>query len=245
MSKKIKLIFLSSSDFGIPILKKLVLDARFLTLALITLPDRPKGRGMKTIFSPIKKTALDLGIKVLEFEKGGIQDLEEEIKQIAPDIMLIASFGKIIPASFLNIPPCGVLNIHPSLLPKFRGPSPIQSAILEGKKETGVTIILTDEKTDHGPILKISNLKSQISKISYTELHNKLAGLGAEMICGTVFDWVSGKIKAVAQNESEATYTKKIKKEDGKVDWNDSATAIERKIRAYKTWPTAYFFIEK
>ncbi len=245
VDKKIKIIFLSSSDFGIPSLTKLSENALFDVLALITLPDKPKGRGFKIENSPIKKTALECGIKVLETNNMKDSEFETKVRDAQPDIMVMASFGKIISEFFLRIAPYGVLNIHPSLLPKYRGPSPIQSAILNGDDKTGATIMLTDSKMDHGPIIKISNFQFLISNLGYKKLHNKLAELGADLICEVIPDWISGKIKAEPQDEEMATYTKKIVKEDGLINWNEPAKIIERKIRAYEIWPKAYFFIKK
>lgn len=171
-------------------------------------------------------------------------EFEAKIKSLKPDVIVMASFGKIIQDSFLNIAPHGVLNIHPSLLPKYRGPSPIQTVILNGDSETGVTIILTDNKMDHGFIVRHSVFNIGL-KIKYKELHNELAELGASLICEVIPNWISGKIKADPQDESEATYTKKITKEDGLINWNEPAEIIERKTRAYEIWPTTYFFIKK
>jgi len=137
------------------------------------------------------------------------------------------------------MPKYGALNIHPSLLPKYRGASPIQTTILNGDRETGVTIILMDEEMDHGNI--ISNSKFLISnKPTYEKLSEKLADVGAELLIKTLPDWISGKIKAGPQDHSQATFCKIIKKEDGKIDWNKSAEEIEKQIRAYSVWPTTY-----
>lgn len=255
MKNKIKLIFLSSSEFGVPILKKIAADARFETLAVITLPDKPKNRGMKTEISLIKKTALDLGIKILEALDIHSLEFLEEVRNLKPDLMVMAAFGKIVPPEFLKIPPHGVLNIHPSFLPKFRGPSPIQSAILSDEEKTGITIMLTDDKMDHGPILSqischlsvknLSKEKRRIFKLGYKDLSLKLADIGSDLICEIIPDFILGKIKPEPQDETLATYTKKITKEDGFIDWNEPAEIIERKVRAYEAWPIAYFFIKK
>lgn len=252
---KIKLIFLSTSSFGIPALKKIALDKRFEVLTLITSLDKPKGRGMKIELSEIKKTAMELGIKVLEINDIKELKWEEEIKKMKPDVMVMASYGKIVPRNILEIPAFGVLNIHPSLLPKFRGPSPIQSAILADEDKTGVTIILTDDKMDHGPILyqmacrlsvkNLSKEKKLIFSLGYKDLSEKLADIGADLICEAIPDWILGKIKPEPQDEALATYTKKITKEEGLIDWNEPAEIIERKIRAFEVWPVCYFFFKK
>lgn len=243
--KFIKIIYISSAEFGIPALRKIAADARFKILAVITLSDKPKNRGMKTKYSVIKKTALDLEIKILEAENIRSPEFLEEVRRLEPDLMVMASFGKIVPAEFLKIPLHGVLNIHPSLLPKFRGPSPIQSSILADEEKTGVTIMLTDEKMDAGPIVGCRTSDIRVQKCGYKELYAKLAVLGAELICEVIPDWVLGKIRIEPQDEALATYTKKITKEDGFINWNEPAKMIERKVRAFEAWPTAYFFIRK
>jgi len=134
------------------------------------------------------------------------------------------------------------LNIHPSLLPRYRGASPIQTTILNGDKEAGATIILMDEKMDHGDIVAKSKVKSQKSKITYEELSNQLADLGAKLLIETLPNWIAGKIKPRPQDHSRATFTKILKKQDGKIDWGKSAEEIERQIRAFCEWPSVYTF---
>ena len=159
----------------------------------------------------------------------------EEFKKMAPDICVVAAYGKIIPKEWLEIPEYGFLNIHPSLLPKYRGPSPIQTAILNGDKETGVTIILMDKKVDHGPM--IANEKLKMKNEKYKELEEKLAGLGAELLIKTLPKWINGEIKPVEQNHSKTAYAKKFSWLDGKIDWSKSADEIDRQIRALNPEP--------
>ncbi|MBI2635642.1 MAG: methionyl-tRNA formyltransferase [Parcubacteria group bacterium] len=171
--------------------------------------------------------------------KESVSVLIEKLKDLKPDLGLIAAYGKILPKEILDIPRYGFINVHPSLLPKYRGASPIQSAILNGEKETGVTIIKIDEEMDHGAI--ISKSKFLISKSdSYETLSKKLAEIGAELLIKTIPDYISGKIKPIEQEHSKATYTKIIKKEDGKIDWTKSAGEIERMTRGYYPWPSAW-----
>jgi len=168
-------------------------------------------------------------------------DLEkgfDEFKKMKPDICVVAAYGKIIPKEYLKIPKYGFLNIHPSLLPKYRGASPIQATILNGDKESGVTIILMDEKVDHGPILakrEFSIFNFQFSK--YKELEKELAGLGAKLLIETLPKWLNGQIEPIEQNHSEAAYTKKFSWPDGKIDWSKSAEEIDRQIRALNPEP--------
>src|SRR3989344_6865189 len=171
--------------------------------------------------------------------KESVSILIEKLKSLKQDLAVIAAYGKILPKEILEIPSYGFINIHPSLLPKYRGASPIQYAILKGDKKTGVTIMKIDEKMDHGPILEKSEI--QISKSeTYETLSKKLAKLGAELLIKIIPDYVLGKIKPVEQEHKKATYTKIIKKEDGKINWSKSAEEIERMTRAYYPWPSAY-----
>jgi len=172
--------------------------------------------------------------------KESVSVLIEKLNKLKPDLAVIAAYGKILPKEILEIPRYGFINVHPSLLPKYRGASPIQCAILNGDKETGVTIMKIDEKMDHGPILAISKLQITNSKITYPELSKELAGLGAELMVKIIPDYISEKIKPVKQNHLKATYTKIIKKEDGKIDWSKSAESIERMTRGYYPWPSAW-----
>jgi len=160
------------------------------------------------------------------------------------DLFIVASYGKIIPKSILDIPKFGALNVHPSLLPKFRGPSPIQSFILSGEKKTGVTIMLMDEQVDHGPILAKQEL--EFSKINAKELEEKLAELGGQMLVDTIPKWINGEIKAEKQDHSQATFTKKINKEEGFVDLEkDNPELIYKKFIAFQPWPGIYYFAQK
>jgi methionyl-tRNA formyltransferase len=165
----------------------------------------------------------------------------EDIKKIKPDLVIVANYGKIIPQDILNIPRYGFLNVHPSLLPKYRGPSPIQFSILNGDKETGITIILMDAKVDHGPIL--AQRKTIIGENeTAAELRDRLAVLGAKLLIDVIPDWLRGKIKLRRQDERKATYTKILVREDGKIDWKKSVKVIERQIRAFCPWPGTYTF---
>ncbi len=163
----------------------------------------------------------------------------QEIKEVNPDLVVVASYGKIIPKSFLDLPRYGCLNVHPSLLPKYRGASPIQNTILNNEKEAGVSIILMDEKMDHGPI--VASIKYQISeKIRYKELEKELAKLSAKLLKEVLPKWLKGKVKPKEQEHSQATFTKVLKREDGEVNLDDDPREIERKVRAFDPWPGIY-----
>lgn len=171
--------------------------------------------------------------------KETVSILIEKLNNLKPDLAIIAAYGKILPKEILEIPRHGFINVHPSLLPKYRGASPIQHAILNGEKETGVTVMKIDEVMDHGSILASNKLPIN-NQDTYEILSQKLAILGAELLVEIMTDYVSGKIKSVEQNHSKATYTKIIKKEDGKIDWTKDAIKIERMTRAYYPWPSAW-----
>lgn len=230
------LIFLGTPEFGSNILEKLV-ESGFKPSLVITSPDKPVGRKKVITSPPVKEKAQEYGIKVLQPER--IEDCFDEIKKTEPDLMITASYGQLIPKKILDIPKKGALNVHPSLLPKYRGSSPVQAALLRGEKETGITIILMDEKMDHGKI--VSQSKFEIPEKSTLEsLKKELSDRGAELLIETIPKWMEGKIEASAQDDSSATYTKKIKKEDGKINWQNTAEEIERKIRAFYPWPGAF-----
>ena len=245
--KKIKTILIGTSEFAERVFRKIypeLISEGFKIIAVITAPDKPVGRKQELTPPPVKKWALEHNLFIIQPEKIKNPEWIKKINELKPELIILTAYGQIIPKEILDIPKYGALNIHPSLLPKYRGPSPIQTAILNSDKETGVTIILMDEKMDHGPI--ISNSKSQIpnSKITYEELSNKLADLGGELLIETLPDWINGKIKLQSQNHSKATYTKIIKKEDGKINWNQSAEQIERQVRAFHKWPGSFAKIE-
>jgi methionyl-tRNA formyltransferase len=232
--ESIKFAFLGTGDFAVKILE-ILHQNNLIPGLIITTPDKPKGRKM-LLTPPLVK---------IWAEKNNIKTIADYSLLIADcyDLFIIADYGKIIPKEILDISKHGALNIHPSLLPKFRGPSPIQSFILSGEKETGVAIILLDEEMDHGPIIAISSLKSQILNLYYKKLEEKLAELGGELLIKIIPDWISGKIKPQKQNHKEATYTKKIRKNDGLINLDEPAESIERKIRALTPWPGVYTFI--
>ena len=251
----LKIVFFGTSAFAVSSLSGLI-ENGMSPVAVITSPDRLAGRGKKMKTSPVKKFCLSgsqvanaaawkPGFQVVQPEKID-QEFIEELKKIHPEIGVIASYGKILPKALIEIFPKGILNIHPSLLPKYRGASPIQEIILNGETETGVSIILLDEKMDHGSILSqtkfgasdVPNFVSRdLSDITYQALHDSLAKLGAELLIETISKWMTGEITPHPQDDSRATFTKLIKKDDGKIDWSKKAEEIERMVRAYNPWP--------
>lgn len=235
-----KIIFFGTPEFGAVILNVLI-DARLNPALVITEPDRPVGRKQIVNPPPVKLSAQKSAIPVAQPER--VKDCKTEIENLNPDLGIVAAYGQLLPQDILEIPKFGFLNVHPSLLPKYRGPSPIQTAILNGEKETGVTIMVLSEKMDAGSIL--AGKKAPIgAKITYRELHDELAKIGSELLVKTVPDWVGGKIKPQEQDEAEATYTKIIKKADGYIDWKKEASYIERQVRALNPWPGTFTRLE-
>ena len=161
-----------------------------------------------------------------------------------PDLIIVAAYGKILPEEILEIPKYGCLNVHPSLLPRWRGPSPVQFAILNGDTDSGVTIMKIAEKVDAGPVLIQRKLKLEGNE-TYDVLHDKLGKMGGDLLIEIIPEWITGKIDPQLQDESRTTYTRILKKEDGKIDWEKSAEEIERQIRAFNLWPGIFTFWEK
>lgn len=232
-----KIIFFGTPEFGAIILDKLC-QTNFKPVLVATAPDKPTGRKQILTPPPVKLLAQKHGIPILQPEK--IQDTKYEMQNTRPDLIIVASYGQILPKEILEIPKHGCLNVHPSLLPKYRGASPVQYAVLNGEKESGVTIMLIDEKMDHGPIIANVKCKMKNEKITYLELKRDLAEVGAKLLVETIPKWINKEIQPIPQDDSKATYTKILKKEDGKIDWSKPAEYIERQVRAFDPWPGTY-----
>ena len=242
MDKKgLKIVFLGTPEFGVRPLETLINDG-YEIAGVITSPDKPVGRKQILTFPPVKVLAGKHNLPV--YQPRDKTELLEIMEKLRPDLNVIVAFGMILTKEVLAIPKYGTLNIHASLLPRWRGASPIQSAILAGDKETGITIMLVNEKMDEGPILESRKLKVESRNLNYKELEGKLSKLGADLLIETIPKWTSGKIKMEEQDNAKTTYCKKITKEDGLIDLNkESPEIIERKIRAFTPWPGAYIFI--
>lgn len=236
----INFAFFGTDHFAVLVLEEL--EKRGLLPALIiAVPDKPQGKKQLVIPSPVKDWAHKRGIEVIQPEKLD-DNFSLQLKAKSSDLFIVASYGKIIPQKILDIPKYKTLNIHPSLLPKLRGPSPLEYAILEEKK-TGVTIIRLDSEMDHGPI--VAQAESLLTlPVKRSELETELAKLGAELLTRILPDWIKGTLIEKEQNHTEATFTEKIKKEDGLVDVNKSMESY-RKILAFEGWPGTFFFTER
>lgn len=233
MENKYKIIFIGTSQFAVPALEKL-LERGYQIPLVVTRPDRPSGRQKEISPSPVKQAALRHGIEISQPEK--ISAAADAMKTINPDLIIVASYGQIIPKNIIEFPRFKTINIHPSLLPKYRGASPIQAAILNGDESTGSTLMLMDEKTDHGPIIAQKEIPLGQND-DFPALEKKLAELSANLLIETLPLYFAGKIKLAAQDESQAVYVKTLTRQDGKIDWSKSAQEIERKIRALRPWP--------
>ncbi|MBU4369623.1 methionyl-tRNA formyltransferase [Patescibacteria group bacterium] len=264
--KQKKIVFFGTPEFAKIILEKLMIT-EFKPVIVVTAPDKPVGRKQILSASPVKQLAQEHKIKLIQ-PKLLNNAAGQELIEIAPDLFIIAAYGLILPQEILNIPKFGSLNIHPSLLPKYRGASPIQATILANDQKTGTTIMLMDEKIDHGPILaqqelEIRNSKLEtrnkskiprlpdalsrqaiggqaITKITCTELNIELAILGADLLIDTLPKWFEKEIKPLPQDHKKASFTRLIKKIHGKIVWRRSAEQIEQMLRAYQPWPGIY-----
>jgi methionyl-tRNA formyltransferase len=235
-----KILFMGTPQFAATALVGLV-EAGFSVMGVVTQPDTKKGRSGLETPSEVKIEAEKAKIPVFQLQNKA--ELTELVTKLTPELIVVAAYGMIVPQSVLDVPKYGTLNIHGSLLPKYRGASPISEAILSGDEETGITIMKMSLGMDEGP--SISNYQLPISNEDTTaSLTTKMAKLGAKAIVETIPGWISGALKSTPQDDKKATYCKKLTKEDGHIDWNETAIQIERKVRAYNPWPTAYTFVD-
>jgi len=236
-----RFIFVGTSQFAVPAMEKLI-ENNYSISIVVTATDKPAGRKQELAPPPVKQAALKHNLPILQPEK--ISAVSPEISKLKPNLLIVAAYGRLIPKNILDIPRFGCLNLHPSLLPEYRGPSPIQTAILNGDKTSGVTVMLLDEKIDHGPI--ISQKKIAITPDeNYQTLEKKLAVAAADCLIEILPRYLQGKIKPQKQNERRASYTKLLTRQDGQINWKQNAREIERKIRAFHPWPGAWTYFNK
>jgi len=231
-----RVVFMGTPEFAAPALEGLI-HYGYEIVAVYTQPDRPSGRGRIPSFSAVKAAALAHELPV--FQPAFLRDETERIADLQPEAIVLAAFAQLLPAAILGIPPLGCLNIHPSLLPKHRGSSPIVAAILSGDEITGVSIMLMGKGLDAGPILDQEAVPI-LSEDTAGSLTLKLAHHGARLLLQILPRWVEGRLVTQSQNEAEATYSKRIVKEDGEIDWHLSATDLWRRVRAFQPWPGCY-----
>ncbi len=233
----LRIVFAGTPEFSVPALQALH-DAGHTLVAVYTQPDRPAGRGRALTASAVKQRALALGIAVEQPPTLKTAEAQAGLAAHAPDLMVVVAYGLILPQAVLDIPRLGCLNIHGSLLPRWRGAAPIQRAILAGDERTGISIMKMDAGLDTGPELLRRELAIGPHETA-GELHDRLAPLGAQAIVDAVRGWAAGTLQAQPQSATGATYAAKIRKDEARIDWSNSAVAIDRQVRAFNPWPVA------
>ncbi len=235
----VRIIFFGTADFAVPSLAALAKDPGCQVLGVVTQPDRPKGRNLQLHPSPVKALALTLGLPVWQPAKARAAEFVACMREQAPELIVVAAYGQILPQSLLDIPRAGCLNVHGSILPKYRGAAPIQWAILNHDAETGVTIMKMDAGLDTGAIVSIVTTPVQDTDNAQT-LHDRLAALGAELLVRTLPGYLAGDIKPEPQPATGSTYARKITKEDGLLDWTLDATTLWCRVRGLTPWPGTF-----
>ncbi len=238
-TRRPRVVFLGTPEFSVPSLEALAKTGQYEIVCVITQPDRPAGRGRKPRPSPVRQAAERLGLPVWTPENLRSPEAVERLRQLAPDVGVVVAYGEILRPNVLAIPPRGFVNVHASLLPKYRGASPVQAAILAGDRETGVTIMLMDAGMDTGPILAQRRIPIAEDETG-ASLAEKLARLGAELLVETLPRWLAGEIEPQPQDDAQASKTWRLKKEDGRVDWTRPAEFLARQVRAYTPWPGTF-----
>lgn len=237
--KNTRIVFMGTPEFSVPALEALAKEPGFDVLLAVTQPDRPKGRGKKLSPSAVKQAALDLGIEVFQPEKINTPEGVALISGLEPDYFVVVAFGQILSRQMLDIPKIYPINIHASLLPKYRGAAPIQAAVLNMDEQTGVTTMVMAEKMDAGDVLLMETTPVDPEDTAST-LHDRLSQMGAQLIIKTIQGIELGKITPVPQDHSKATYVSMLKKSDGRIDWQASNKAVCAHINAMTPWPGAF-----
>ena len=237
----LRIVFMGTAELACASLAKIVADTRFTVAAVVTQPDKPKGRQLHLQASPVKLLAGQLSIPILQPPRARDEAFVAQLRELSPDLIVVAAYGQILPSAILETPRWGCVNVHTSILPKYRGAAPIQWAIADGEPETGVTIMKMDAGLDTGPILSLRRTPILPEDDSQT-LHDRLAALGAELLVETIPGYVDGTISPVPQPAEGASYAAKIKKEDGRIDWSLPAQSILHRLQAFTPWPGAFTF---
>lgn len=242
MREKPRLLFMGTPEFALPSLKALI-DKGYSIVAVVTQPDKPQGRGKKLMPPPVKELALTHGLKVLQPEKVRDPAFLEAFKALNLDMVIVAAFGQILPPDLIHNPPYGCLNVHPSLLPRHRGPAPINWTLMRGDEVTGVTIMLMDEGVDTGPILLQRETPVEPDE-TFDRLHDRLACLGAELLIEAIELFVAGQVTPRPQTSNGATYAPRLTKADALIDWSRGSEEIVRKIRGLSSTPGAFTYLK-
>jgi methionyl-tRNA formyltransferase len=238
----INALFMGSPDFALPVLSRLA--AHYIVIGVFTQPDRPAGRGKVMTAPPVKLMAENLSIPVYQPEKLSAPQVQAQLSELQPDLIVVAAYGQILRQSVLDIPKYGCINVHASLLPRWRGASPIQAAILSGDNQTGVTIMQMEKGLDTGAIISQKDIPI-LSTDTAESLSGKLANLGADLLIETLPDYLNGRIIPVRQNDEFSTYAPMMKKEQALLDFAKDIDYLERSVRAYHSWPCAHFWLDQ
>ena len=238
-----RVVFMGTPEFAVPTLQQLV-ASEFSVVGVVCQPDRPRGRGKKIGFGPVKTFALTQNLPVVQPEKMKDPTFLETLRSWNPEVIVVAAFGRILPQVILDLPPKGCLNVHGSLLPKYRGAAPIQWAVINGESQTGVTIMVMDAGMDTGAILEQTAIPIAHEDTA-GDVASRMAEVGGALLVSTLPKWIAGAVKARPQNESEATLAPILKKEDGLLDWNQSAKSLANRIRGLSPWPGGYTFVKE
>src|SRR5205814_6274303 len=237
----LRIVFFGTAELACASLSALLESSAFTVAAVVTQPDRPKGRNLHPQPSPVKVLAAGKPFPVLQPERARHENFVQTLGEFQPDLIVVAAYGQILPKALLELPRFGCLNVHASLLPKYRGAAPIQWAILNDELETGVTIMKMDEGLDTGDLL--ASQSTHLTPADNAEtLHDRLAMIGAGLLVKTVPEYVAGKIVPRKQPQTGASYARKITKEDGRLDWTQPARSLWNRVRAFTPWPGAFFY---
>jgi methionyl-tRNA formyltransferase len=238
----LRIVFMGTAPLSCASLKALCATPGFEVTAVVTQPDRPKGRDLKTQPSPVKEMALELNLPVLQPERARDEEFSRALSAQQPELIVVAAYGQILPQRILDLPRLGCLNVHTSLLPKYRGAAPIQWALLKGEPETGVTIMKMDPGLDTGGILAqaATPIRSEDDALS---MHARLAQMGADLLVRTIPEYLAGKLQPRPQPSEGLCYAPKIRKQDGLIDWTQPALMICNRIRALVPWPGAFSYL--
>ena len=233
-----RVVFMGTPEFSVPSLEHLVLN-QYQVVAVYTQPDKPSGRGRSLVPPPVKRAAETLNLPVVQPAKLKEAGVVTQLADFHPDVIVVAAFGQILPQSLLDIPTYGCINIHPSLLPKYRGASPVAAAILAGDEFTGVSIMLMDQGLDSGPVLARAQIPISAQDTTGS-LTAKLSLVAAQLLHEVLVHWLRGELTPQPQDETEATFSSMVSKDEGEIDWHLPAVEIWRRVRAFQPWPECY-----
>lgn len=238
----LNIVFMGTPDLAQVVLRELLQAAEWRVQAVVTQPDKPRGRQLKLEPSPVKQLAVQNSIPLLQPQRAKDTSFLEQLRQLKPDLAVVAAFGQILPQAVLDVPRFGCLNVHTSLLPRYRGAAPIQWALIQGETETGVTIMQMDAGMDTGPIIASERLPISDEDDSQS-LHDKLAVLGSRLLAQTVPRYISGELQPTPQRATEASYAPKITKEDGRIDWSLPGEVLKNRLRGFTPWPGLFTYL--